>query len=194
MNDPVVNIAGGDARDQRLWNTYVFWARAAFPEPIPANVTIGNASARLALERQRSLQAIVFSTFALKYRLRSVYAALGIQARRRDGLWELSSNLQSRTRSSRGLDGKPIRFAAEWRQVLPRIQKLLELRNKIAHGNSRSVATLLVARSPSIKLQARRGYNTFIDAVRVINLAIGYEDRRGADLRDYYKAMKVRRG
>src|SRR5689334_9719724 len=110
MQDPVVNIAGGDARDQRLWNSYVFWARDAFPEPIPAHVTIGKPSARLALERQRSLQAIVFSTFALEYRLRSVYAALRIQPRRRDGLWELSSNLESRAASMTGLDGKPIRF------------------------------------------------------------------------------------
>jgi len=37
-------------------------------------------------------------------------------------------------------------------------------------------------------------YNAFIDAVRLTNLAIGYEDRRGNDLRRYYAALRVRRG
>jgi hypothetical protein len=194
MRDPVVNVAGGDEHDQRLWNTYVYWARATFPERIPENVVISRSASRISVSSQRSLQAILFATFALEYRLRSVYAVLGLGVRRRDGLWELASNLQRRTSNSLGMNGQRIQFRAEWRRVLPRIQTLLELRNKIAHGNAGSVAGLVSARSPSIKVQARRGYNTFIDAIRVINLAIGYEDLRGRDLRNYYNAMKVRRG
>jgi len=194
MRVPSTNLAGDKSRDQRLWNSYVYWARAAFPGDLPATMSIKNARARIGTQQQSSLQAIVFSTFALEYRLRSVYAALGLGTRRRDGLWDLASNLEVRTRSVSGLNGKPVRFPAEWRRVLPRVQRLLELRNSIAHGNAPRVGDLLAAQGPSIKVQARRGYNAFIDAVRVINIAIGYEDRRGADLRAYYAALKVRRG
>jgi hypothetical protein len=194
MKVPPSNLAGSTLPDQQLWNTYVYWSRAVFPEPLSGTVAMSRSRARIATRDQRSLQAIVFSTFALEYRLRSVYSALGLQTRWRDGLWDLASNLERRTTGVVGLNGRPVRFAAEWRRILPRIQKLLESRNSIAHGNALKVGQLITAQRPSIKVQARRGYNAFIDAIRVINLAIGYEDLLGADLRKYYAALKVRRG
>ena len=157
-------------------------------------LAIAEPDACLGFPQQGSLQAVVFAAFALEYRLRTVYDALGLVPRDRDGLWDLASKLEQASRGRTGLNGKPVKFSAEWRTVLPRINRLSELRNRIAHGKANKVGDLITDRSPSMKVQARRGYNSFIDAVRIINVAIGYEWRRGEDRRQYYAALRVRRG
>ncbi len=194
MRDPKTNLAGTSVGDRRLWNTYVYLARTAFTEAVPGDLIIASANARVSARNQSSLEAVLFSAFALEYRLRSVYSALGLSVRRRDGLWDLLSNLELRARSVPGFHGRAIRFPAEWKRVLPRLQRLLELRNLIAHGHTTKVRALISSRWPSMRREARRCYNAFIDGVRIINIAIGYESLRGAELRAYYSALKVRRG
>lgn len=187
-------MAGESRDDRRQWNTYVSWSRGAFAEPIDKALKIAYQQSCMPESVQASLRAIVFTTFALEYRLRSVYDALGLEYRRRDGIWDLASNLEARSRNALGVDGKLVRFPAEWRRILTRIQHLIESRNAIAHGNSMKVRGLVTGRAPSLKVRARRDYNAFVDAVRVINVAVGYEKLRGVELRNYYAALKVRRG
>jgi hypothetical protein len=188
MNDPQ-NLAGAAPRDQRLWNSYVYWARASFGAP-PAQLIIADPNARISIEHAALLHALLFATFALEYRLRSVYELLGLSVRKKDGLWNLLENPDRRTQ---GLvrRRKRVVFPQEWQSVRARLQRLLELRNRIAHGQRDPVALLLGETNPTLRERAVDGYNAVIDAIRIINVAIGYEKKRGAALRNYYAQLQV---
>jgi hypothetical protein len=189
MRDPAPNLAGAASPDQRLWNTYIYWARNALPGPFE-HLSISEPIERLPQGDSDALQAILFTAFALEFRLRSVYEALGIHVRSGDGLSALLNNLHKRIDGQQGFTGGIIALPAEWVEVRGRLQALLQLRNRIAHGNRRPVSELLDDRA-SLRARAADGYNAFIDAVRIINKAIGYEWREGQELLTYYAALSV---
>jgi len=193
MRDPGVNLAGPKVGDQHLWNTYVFWARSAFPDSLPTGLIISDPTARMPPARDTALRAILFAAFALEYRLRSVYDVLGLAPRDRDTLWALLSNLTIRTNGINGLRGDPIVFPREWARVRRRLQKLLEVRNSIAHGRRSAVRRIVEQASPRLSQFARTSYNAVIDAIRITNVAIGYDARAGRERRKYYAQLKLRR-
>ena len=188
MKDPT-NLAGVDPVDRRLWNSYVFWARNCFGTP-PSTLMISDPDDRISPEKERLLHSLVFSTFALEYRLHSVYETLGLAVRKGDGLWKLLENLERRTNGTRR-NGTLIVFPDEWKEVRVRLQRLLELRNKIAHGQRGPVTALLGETEPSLAKQAVDGYNAVIDAIRIINVAIAYDTKTGDALSSYYAQLQV---
>lgn len=189
MRDPALNIAGATDEDRRLWNSYVYWARESLG-PVPDTFIVADPDARLSAADASALRAILFTAFALEYRLRSVYEALSLSVRQRDGLGTLLGNLQRRTEGRVGLNRRRIAFSAEWAAVKLRLDNLVSLRNRVAHGKRGPVAELLRDAEPSLSAQAVDGYNALIDAIRVINLAIGYESRRGKALDNYYSPLQ----
>jgi hypothetical protein len=187
MNDP--NLAGASDADKRIWNSYVYWARSAFGLP-PSDLAISNPELRLPAEEEKLLHAIVFAVFALEYRLRSVYMLLNLSVRRHDGVMSLLDNLEHRTK---GIErkGKQITFPNEWKKVRGNLKKLVELRNHIAHGKRQDVSKLLRDAKPPLKAQAVEGYNALVDAIRIINVAISYDTKTGADLTKYYAKLQL---
>ena len=183
------NLAGAEPEEQLLWNSYVYWARSAFGEPAP-DLIVADPTSRLAPQDDKLLHALVFTTFALEYRLRSVYELLELPVRKNDGVSKLIENLERRTAGMQR-KGKAITFPSEWKDLRKRLQKLLELRNKIAHGQRAPVSELLNATDPPLKTQAIDGYNALIDAIRIINVAISYDTREGDELDEYYAQLQV---
>lgn len=186
------NVAGATVADRRLWNTYMFWARSSVAESIPPELDMADDRNRLSATRARSLQAILFSCFMLEYRLRRVYEVLGLQTRKRDTIWALLDSMPSRLSAVRSLNRTKIRLPAEWARIRKRLQHLLELRNVIAHGRYAEVKSLLRKRPSRLVAEACRGYNAVIDAVRILNVAIGAETLRGTELRRYYRRLKAK--
>jgi hypothetical protein len=140
------------------------------------------------------LRAIAHSAFALEYRLRSAYDAVGLTVAPKVGLWPLLDQFASRATGRPGIGGKKVRLPKEWDRLLVRLKHLADLRNRIAHGRKDGVRSLREQRRPSLRIEARRAYNSFVDAVRVVNGAIGNETRHGVELRRYYADLKVHRG
>jgi hypothetical protein len=189
MRDPAPNLAGAAAADQRLWNTYVYWGRSSFKDPVD-HLDIADPNQRLPQREADALQAILFTAFSLEYRLRSVYESLGLAVRKRDGLAALLTNLQPRLEGKPGFTGKPITFPPEWVSVRARLQTLLEARNRIAHGNREPVSEML-RDTTRLWRTATDGHNAFIDAVRIISVSLGYDRRVGREQAQYYSRLQV---
>jgi hypothetical protein len=77
-------VPGDTQIEKRLWNTYLYWARAAVAPEIDPTLEISKAANGLPTARAQAPQAIVFSAFVLEFRLKLVYDYLGIAFRKRD--------------------------------------------------------------------------------------------------------------
>src|SRR5687768_8248685 len=106
------NLAGDTARERRVWNSYLFAARSGADAGTAADplLDIARAASRLPAGKEQALQEIVFSSFALEYRMRRIFKVLGLSHRERDTLGSLVANFLARVQGAPRLDdGRPIK-------------------------------------------------------------------------------------
>jgi hypothetical protein len=190
----MVGIAGITDEDRKLWNTYLFWARGAVDPGTPSNraLDIAKQRRRVRATDARALQAILFTVFALEYRLKRIYEVLGLKPRKRDTLGTLINNFRHRVESARRLDRSGlVRLPPEWSRVHQRLSKLNDLRNAIAHGNYAKVIAEVSSRPRAMPRLARTSYNVLVDVIRITNNAIGYDLRTKREIVKYYRRLKV---
>ena len=189
-----INIAGETKDDQRLWNTYLYWARGTLDPTTTKNhvLNISRQGQRIPASAATSLQIILFVSFALEYRLRRVYEVLGLRSRKRDGLGILIDNFRKRIEAMPRLDGAGlIRLPPEWARVQARLIELNRLRNALVHGNYASVLRETAVNPRKIRQKARASFNALVDTIRIINQAIGYDTGKQRKTRAYYQQLKV---
>ena len=171
------SIAGDTREDERLWNSYLYWARSELTRS-SHGLDIGEARNRLPGRTSEALRAVVFAAFTLEYRLKRTLLYVGQSPRTGDTLGRLLSNIDVRLAQATCPDGRRIVLPREWTRVKKNLRKLVELRNEIAHADwtklSRRLATTRYKRR-----EAKRLYNAVIDAIRILNHAVGYDPRQG---------------
>jgi hypothetical protein len=194
MAIPIISPAGRTREDRQLWNTYLFWARsAAAPSTSRSGLVISKRVNRIRDSTARNLQAILFASFALEYRLKSIYELLGLQTRRRDTLGTLIQNFPHRVATARRLDGKGnVRLPPEWKSIEKRLKILCQWRNDIAHANYRDIRTILPSHTKKSRRQACNCFNAVVDTIRITNRAIGFAAASLREDRKYYRVLRIR--
>jgi hypothetical protein len=181
--------------DRRLWHSYIYLAkryaiasggRTASSTPAIAD----DPSNRVGEPLVEALQTVLFSAFALEYRLKRVLIAMGQPPRQKDTLTPLFEGFWTTLSHVNRLDGKG-RCAppAEWASCEPTLKELISVRNQMAHANYKDVLEFLGRTDPLRR--ARRYYNTLVDAIMLINLGTGYETRPLYEVEDYFRPLKV---
>jgi hypothetical protein len=188
----MANLAGETDRDAKIWNQYVFWARPALDTKTESasGLDISDPRRRLTVKQEAALRAIVFTSFALEYRIKRILEALGLSFRKRDSLGSLLENFRTRIETAMRMDdGKKIRLPSTWPSLEKRLKKINELRNRIAHAKYAEVNHILTERPGRV---ASRSFNALVDFIQVTNEAIGYDTDRPAVRRKRYRELKVR--
>lgn len=194
MPTGLINIAGQSEGDQRLWNTYLFWARGTLDPTTRKNrsLDISKARQRIPASTATSLQIILFVAFALEYRLKRIYEVLDLGSRKRDGLGTLIQNFRRRLEVTPRLDDAGlIRLPPEWTRVQKRLEELNRLRNALVHGKYDEVLKSIAVEPRKMRQVARASYNALVDVIRITNQAIGYDTGKQRKTRAYYKQLKV---
>lgn len=79
---------------------------------------------------------------------------------------------------------------AGWQGLEPHLERLVELRNNIAHANyTETLNSLALGANP--EQQARDFYNHVVDAIRLVNEGTGYDTRSKVELDEYFRPLKV---
>lgn len=192
---PSSNLAGDTAAEQKLWRTYLFWARdsVAGPNEFWRGLDIAKPGSRLSPSAAYSLQAIVFTALALEYRLKRTLESLGVSVRRRDTLGVLLQHFRRRAETAQRFDAKgPVRLPKEWTRIEKRLNALVQARNRIVHAHHHDVIALISNRRQAGR-KAKAHYNALVAAIRVINEATGRDMGSSKDRRAYYKVLAVTR-
>jgi hypothetical protein len=143
----------------------------------------------LSLQQSQALQAILFTAFALEYRIRRYFDVLHLSYRKRDTLGSLIQHFAPRVQAAKRLDnGQPIRLPTSWQRLERKLLDLNHVRNQVAHAKYAEIDKLLGARPARI---AARGFNALIDFVRIVNAATGYDTEPPAVARRRYAPLKV---
>jgi hypothetical protein len=193
----VVRYDGQNASDSRLWHAYLHWARkeARFPAPdIPADLQamVDDPASRISDETAAALRAVVFSCFALEYRLKRVLKTFNIPFGEREPFgktflprfWKRLS--QSQRWDGAGNCAPP----PEWVDVEPHLRRLINIRNDIAHANYEETLQFISAGAKPVD-KARELYNAVVDAIRLVNQGTGYDARAPKELQEYFRPLKV---
>ncbi len=186
----------GDSQDDRkLWHTYLYWAReramtSASAIPV-AGVIVDDPGNRVDSSIGRSLQAILFSSFALEYRLKRVLICMDVSFPKKETMGPFLERFWSRLRAVARLDGRGKCSApAGWQRLEPHLKRLVDLRNNIAHANyTETLNFLSVGDNP--QQQARNFYNYVVDAIRLVNEGTGYDTRSNEELDEHFRPLKV---
>jgi len=193
-----VSLGGTSVREQQLWNTYMFWARQACDPHTMSNSALEITKPRRRVQRSadRFLQSVIFTAFAVEYRLKSVYEVLGISHRNRDTLGVLVRNFQHRVEMAQRLDGTGrVRLPAEWKRIQKKLLKLNEARNQIAHANYQQILGTIPSNGRTARRVAAGYFNAFVDLIRVTHRAIGNiapSISSPSKARSHYASLKVR--
>ena len=192
----MIRFDGNTPEDIKLWHTYIYWARekAKFGQikdksTIPAIADDPNNRVKDSLSL--SLQTIIFSSFALEYRLKRVLISMGVKPRSKETLAPLLNNFWKRLSDIDRLDkrGKcsPPR---EWNNCFKDLEQLVKLRNNIAHANYVEILSSFSGAESPLKM-ARRYYNSVVDAIGLINIGTGYETRPDEEVKEYFRPLRV---
>jgi hypothetical protein len=181
-----VLFAGDSEQDRKYWNTYVYWLQSKFGRTnIPPD-----KSPRHDDEYSNSLQIILFTAFALEYRLRRVLSCFRVTLRKNTTLSQLLKIFWRRLEGLDRLDntGKCVE-PVEWNGVKSKLEKLLSYRNAIVHANYDYMLENM--KQGVLLAEAKELHNIFIDAMRIINIATGYSRGTEQEVREYFDQLKV---
>lgn len=186
---------GDTPRDRKLWHTYLYWAReraSTSASGVPASgVIVDDANNRVDATIGKALQAILFASFALEYRLKRVLISMDVPLGPKETLGQFLNEFWGRLASVPRLDGKGSCLPpSEWSSIEPRLKRLVKLRNDIAHANyTDTLQFLSEAHGPTE--EARDLYNAVVQAIRLVNEGTGYDTRSKEKLDDYFKPLEV---
>jgi hypothetical protein len=190
----MINLAGRTIEQQRLWNTYVFWARIVLDRSTTKkrDLNIAKGSNRLPTARSAHLQAIVFAAFALEYRIKRIFEELGLAHSKRDMLGVLLDNFRRRVETADRVDGRGrVQLPREWNSVEVRLKRLNSVRNAIAHANHEQLQNILPTETRRSRALARDCFNSLVDMIRITNEAIGYDSTSRRDAQRHYRRLKI---
>jgi hypothetical protein len=135
-----------------------------------------------------ALQVILFSAFALEYRMKRVLVSMGKKPPRNlkpliDGFWP-------RLKDTPRLDGRgKCRAPQDWHSIEPRIKDLADRRDKIAHADYAHALRFFSPQAPPVT--ALDYYDAVIDAICSINVGTGYDTRPPKELVDYFERLRI---
>lgn len=137
----------GKTDDERaLWFTYLYWGRERL-QSNPSGAMVDDPARRISDEESRALQAVVFSAFALEFRLKRVLTYCSASLKPNEGLKDVLKDFWERLIERPRVDGKgKIVGPVEWDNVVGLLNELADLRNNIAHSDLS--ATLAFIRTP----------------------------------------------
>ncbi|MFX0195735.1 MAG: hypothetical protein ACFFCW_06395 [Candidatus Hodarchaeota archaeon] len=194
----MVKYSGDTKEDERLWHTYLYWARkeARFPEsdvPPKKKANVDNPDNRIDEKHAAALRIILFSCLALEYRLRRVHKALNISCKDSESetLWPFFKKFWKRLRETRKQEG--VDFCTpppEWADVEPDLKFLIRLRDKIVHAHYRETLQFIFTTQDPIA-RARELYRAVIHAIRLINQGTGYDPRDPKELEEHFSSLMV---
>ena len=194
-----IRFAGDTLEDEKLWYTYFHWAleKARFGQT--KNKTTNPAVVDNPVNRVKdsfsfALRIIIFSAFALEYRVRRVLIYMDAKheyeenfTRLLKDFWDLLSNIDRLDK--KGKCSPP----TEWNNCLEDLRQLVKLRNNIAHANYREILSFFSGAENPLKM-ARRYYNSVVDALRLINIGTGYETRPDEEANKNFELLRVADG
>ena len=192
----MIRYDGETDEDQKLWNTYLYWARqeARFPctdPPTEPRAFIDDHEKRIGDDTAATLRTIVFSCFALEYRLKRTLKALNVQFPKKEPSGDFFRQFWNRLSKKERLDGKgKCGPPSEWSLIEPGLKSLIGLRNDIAHANySETVRFISGCLDPVAT--AREFYNAVVDAIRLVNQGTGYDVKGPEELKEYFRPLRV---
>jgi hypothetical protein len=193
----MVRFDGDTPDDIKLWHTYLYWARncarAGLPlDPVAQPAIVDNPANRVDASLSDALQAIVFSAFALEYRLKRALQSMGVPCKSNEKLQTLLGSFWKRLSTVDRLDGKgkcapPI----AWNGCKRKLDSLVTLRNDIAHANYGNTLAYFTDKldPPAV---AREHYHAVVNALMLINIGTGYETSPAALVEEYFRPLQVK--
>ncbi|GAI15515.1 unnamed protein product [marine sediment metagenome] len=191
-----ISFAGDTFEDKKLWGTYVHWAleKARFGQTkskttVPAGVD--DPINRVDDPFSFALQIIVFSAFALEYRLKRVLIYMHVEFGSKETLYPLLCKFWTRLSDKDRLDKKgKCSPPSEWNNYFEDLKQLVKLRNNIAHANYSKTFSFFSGVENPLKT-ARKYYHSVVDAIRIINKGTGYETRPDEEAKKDFKPLRV---
>ncbi|MGZ3579287.1 MAG: hypothetical protein ACXU98_09735 [Syntrophales bacterium] len=192
----MVRFDGENEINRRLWFAYLYWARnevryPASESPKELKALVDEPANRIPDDISASLKTIVFSCFALEYRLRQVLKALNVEYPNKEPFGPFFNKFWSRLSSTIRLDGEGYcKQPNDWGAIESELKSLIKMRNDIAHANYRETIQFFSAfKNPMGR--ARELYNAVVDAIRIVNQGTGYDTRGENEIAAYFRPLKV---
>jgi len=180
-----------------LWHTYLYWARyAPKVKPPPTKkkpkLIIEDPKKRLKPDVDAARRIVVFSCFALEYRLKSVFEVLGVKYRKKDTLGPLLDIFWKKLRMVERRDKKGnCTPPPNWKSIEPKLRELIKLRNNVAHSKREDIIMFLSKYSDPLPY-AKSLYNILVDSIEAINVGTGYDNRTESQRRGHYVRLKIK--
>ncbi len=186
---------GDTPADRKLWHSYVYWAReraSMSASAVPARgAIVDDAGNRVDATISKALHAILFTSFALEYRLKRVLISMNVPFCQKETFGPFLNKFWGRLASVTRLDGQGSCLPpSDWLTIEPDLKRLVKLRNHIAHANYTDTLQFL-SQTSSPTEQVRDLYNAAIQAIRLVNEGTGYDTRSRKELDEYFEPLKV---
>ena len=190
-------FVGDTPNDRKLWHTYLYWARERVrsmsqPDVPEAAALVDDPNRRVEASTGKALQAIIFSAFALEYRLKRVLVCMGASFPEKETLKPLLVKFWERLKLIDRWDksGK-CTSPSGWKVIEPVLLRLVELRNDLAHANYKETLQFLSG-AANPEQAALQLYNAVIDAIKLVNQGTGIDTTPPEELDRYFEHLKVK--
>lgn len=157
---------------------------------------IDDPNNRIPEEKDRALQAIIFTAFAIEYRLKRVLQCTGklrTTSKKEDSLKSLINGFWKRLSTAERFDGRGNCTRPEpsvWTPIQKKLLKLADLRDFIAHARYEDI--LSYCSEEPVEQRARDFYINIVEAIKIINVCTGDEQREKDQLDEYFHPLMTR--